>query len=192
MRPLLPRLAVAGVDKALRAERARVANVAFTYPEPGASLSGRTPPGYLPIDAAAVVGAGSAQFSALAEGIRHWQVHRQSGLRVDAGGAAADGVDVVLGAMTGPVAILVPCRVVTVLDAPRRKGFAYGTLRGHPESGEEAFIAELGEDDAVTFRVCGFSQPGTVATAVAAPVLRVMTRHALARYLRAAKDVARF
>jgi uncharacterized protein (UPF0548 family) len=43
------------------------------------------------------------------------------------------GTDVL--AHLGP--IRVPCRVVYVLDEPERRGFAYGTLPGHPESGEE-------------------------------------------------------
>jgi uncharacterized protein (UPF0548 family) len=189
-RPLLPRLAVRHIDQALRAERRRLADVPFTYAEPGASLSGRTPPGYVPIDAAAVVGAGPVQFTALADGIWNWEVHRRGGLRVDADGPAAPGGAVVLAAMTGPVAVLVPCRVVGLFDEPRRKGFAYGTLPGHPEAGEEGFAAELGDDGAVTFRVFGFSRPGTVVTALGAPVLRVMVRHTLAGYLQAAKDVA--
>jgi uncharacterized protein (UPF0548 family) len=33
-----------------------------------------------------------------------------------------------------------PCRIVYVIDEPDRRGFAYGTLPGHPERGEEAFI----------------------------------------------------
>ena len=37
----------------------------------------------------------------------------------------------------GPVTA--PCRVVYVVDEPDRRGFAYGTLTGHPESGEELF-----------------------------------------------------
>jgi uncharacterized protein (UPF0548 family) len=30
--------------------------------------------------------------------------------------------------------------VVAVVDQPTRYGFAYGTLEGHPVSGEEAFV----------------------------------------------------
>ena len=37
----------------------------------------------------------------------------------------------------------IPARVVYVVDEPARRGFAYGTLHGHPESGEEAFLVEL-------------------------------------------------
>ena len=43
----------------------------------------------------------------------------------------------------------VPARVVYVIDEPLRKGFAYGTLPGHPETGEEAFIVEYRDDDSV-------------------------------------------
>ena len=38
----------------------------------------------------------------------------------------------------GPVQA--PCRVVYVVDEPDRRGFAYGTLPGHAESGEELFL----------------------------------------------------
>lgn len=40
-----------------------------------------------------------------------------------------------------------PCQVVYVLDEPDRQGFAYGTLPGQPESGEEAFVIERADDD---------------------------------------------
>ena len=49
--------------------------------------------------------------------------------------------------------IATPCRVVYVIDEPSRRGFAYGTLPGHPESGEEAFIVEIDETDEVWFSV---------------------------------------
>ena len=39
-----------------------------------------------------------------------------------------------------------PCRVVYVVDEPDRRGFAYGTLPGHPESGEELFLVRYDPD----------------------------------------------
>jgi uncharacterized protein (UPF0548 family) len=39
-----------------------------------------------------------------------------------------------------------PCRVIYTITEPRRKGFAYGTLPGHPESGEEAFTISQCDD----------------------------------------------
>ena len=63
------------------------------------------------------------------------------------------------------LAVSAPVRVVYVVDEPRRRGFAYGTLPGHPESGEEAFVVELQEDDEVTFTVTAFSRPASTLAA---------------------------
>ena len=52
----------------------------------------------------------------------------------------------------------VPCEVVYTLEEPRRSGFGYGTLRGHQESGEGAFLVERDEQDRVWFRVISFSR----------------------------------
>jgi hypothetical protein len=52
----------------------------------------------------------------------------------------------------GPITAIAPCRIVAVVDEPLRFGFAYGTLPGHPESGEEAFIID-NTDQAVIFQI---------------------------------------
>ncbi|HEV8560641.1 MAG TPA: DUF1990 family protein [Actinophytocola sp.] len=43
-----------------------------------------------------------------------------------------------------------PGRVVHVVEEEHRRGFAYGTLPGHPECGEEAFLLERHADGTVT------------------------------------------
>ena len=57
----------------------------------------------------------------------------------------------------GPLALSAPVRVVYVIDGPDRRGFAYGTLPGHPESGEEAFLVERRPDGTVWCRITAFS-----------------------------------
>lgn len=44
------------------------------------------------------------------------------------------------GVGAGPLRLRAPCRVVYTVTESRRRGFAYGTLPGHPECGEEAFV----------------------------------------------------
>jgi len=55
------------------------------------------------------------------------------------------------------------CRIVYVVDEEgpvTRYGFAYGTLPGHAESGEERFTVEWHEaDDAVWYDILAFSRP---------------------------------
>jgi uncharacterized protein (UPF0548 family) len=59
-----------------------------------------------------------------------------------------------------PLWILFPARVVWIVDEPRRFGFAYGTLPGHPECGEERFVAQWNEsDDSVWYDLLAVSRP---------------------------------
>jgi uncharacterized protein (UPF0548 family) len=51
------------------------------------------------------------------------------------------------------------CRIVYVLDEPRRFGFAYGTVQGHVEAGEERFLVEWRADDTVWYEILAFSRP---------------------------------
>jgi len=188
-RVVLPRLTVGGVDGALRRELGRAAQLPLSYPDVGASLTGRTPAGYRAIHAAAVVGASEDQFHALATGIREWRIQTGAGVRVLANGPATIDADVALAKVAGPAAIIFACRVVWILDEPWRKGFAYGTLPGHPESGEEAIVTEFDGHD-VTFRVFGFTRHGTTISTLAGPIASLMQERAITSYLRAAKAIA--
>ncbi|WP_382307099.1 DUF1990 family protein [Herbiconiux sp. UC225_62] len=78
-----------------------------------------------------------------------------------------------------------PIRVVYIVDEPGRRGFAYGTLPGHPESGEESFVVEHLADDSVWIVVRAFSRPSTWFYRLGLPVLRIMQARATRRYLRA-------
>jgi uncharacterized protein (UPF0548 family) len=92
---------------------------------------------------------------------------------------------VLLGVIAGPVQITAPCRVVYVVQEPSRRGFAYGTLPGHPESGEEAFVVERHGDDTVTFTITAFSRPATVLARIAGPAGRTIQHRITGRYLQA-------
>lgn len=77
-----------------------------------------------------------------------------------------------------------PARVVYVVDEPSRKGFAYGTLPGHPESGEEAFIVDQTEDGSVWLTITAFSRPSSWYWWMVYPVLRAFQEYYTRRYLR--------
>jgi uncharacterized protein (UPF0548 family) len=78
-----------------------------------------------------------------------------------------------------------PARVVYVIDEPDRKGFAYGTLPGHPECGEELFLVERKEDDSVWITIRSFSRPASWAWWLVYPVLRASQAFYTRRYLKA-------
>ncbi|GAA3742408.1 DUF1990 domain-containing protein [Leifsonia bigeumensis] len=81
-----------------------------------------------------------------------------------------------------------PCRVIYVIDEPNRKGFAYGTLPGHPESGEEAFIVDQTEDGSVWLTIRAFSRPAGWLWWMVYPVLRLTQTMITRRYFRSLSD----
>ena len=89
-------------------------------------------------------------------------MHRATGVGIDhRADAAAPGVDV-----TVSLGLLkAPCRVVWTLEEPRRAGWAYGTLPGHPECGEESFVVDRTGDGTVWLTITAFSRPAQVVRA---------------------------
>ena len=78
-----------------------------------------------------------------------------------------------------------PVRVVYVIDEPRRRGFAYGTLPGHPLQGEELFTVEWRGDDSVWIPIRSFSRPSNRFWRLMYPAVRVAQELFIRRYLRA-------
>jgi len=113
----------------------------------------------------------------------HWGMQRGAGLRVQAssGVAVADAVVLVrMGFLPAP------CRVVYVIDEPDIRGFAYGTLPGHPESGEERFVVRRDPTTSAVFaEVSAFSRPATWWSKAGGPLVSVAQRVIARRYLRA-------
>lgn len=159
-----------------------LAGLPLTYAEVGAT-SGALPPGYHHLDVTRVVGRGRDWFDVAAALVLTWQVQRRAGVRVDAEREVALGVRAVLGLGVGPLLVRAPVEVVVVTAEEDRVGFAYGTLAGHPELGEERFEVALREDGAVEARVRAFSRPGRWFTRAAGPVGRVLQRTMTHRYL---------
>ncbi|MGV8969826.1 MAG: DUF1990 family protein [Microbacteriaceae bacterium] len=91
----------------------------------------------------------------------------------------------ILGVPFGPFRVRAPVRVVYLVDEPNRKGFAYGTLLGHPENGEESFVVEKRDDESVWLIITAFSRPASVWWWTVYPVLRLTQEVFTRRYERA-------
>jgi uncharacterized protein (UPF0548 family) len=89
----------------------------------------------------------------------------------------------VLGIMFGPWRIDAPVRVVEVIAEPTVQGFAYGTLAGHPESGEERFLIHHDPDDTVRATIRAFSRPNRWFTRLGRPLARQVQNDFTRRYL---------
>lgn len=144
----------------------------LSYEEVGATAE-LLPAGYRQVRRTQVLGTGTDVFRAASELLLSWQMHRRAGLEVEATAPqACVGAVIVLGLGIGRLRLPAPCRVVAVLDEPGRRGFAYGTLHGHPESGEELFEVTIDEADLVRVNITAFSRPATWRWRCGGPVSR--------------------
>jgi uncharacterized protein (UPF0548 family) len=160
-----------------------------TYAERGVTLTGELPAGFHHIRAESVLGHGAAVFERATEGLRTWRAHRIPGVRVfptDAPVQPGATVIVAMGSSLG--AIAAPCRVIEVSETTNQFGFAYGTLPGHPEQGEEAFVVTIGDNGDVRFEITAFSRPGNPVTRLAGPLGRRMQAVATTGYLRTLRN----
>ncbi|MEV7967725.1 DUF1990 domain-containing protein [Sphaerisporangium sp. NPDC088356] len=154
----------------------------LTYAEAGATRTGELPEGYRHLRRSYPMGDG-ASLGRAADALLTWRMHAALGLSPRATAPrAAPGVVVASRLGIGPLAIVAPCRVVWTVEEDRRAGFAYGTLPGHPESGEESFLLEVAGDGSMSFTVSSFTRPGRWYTRVAWPLVSLAQRFFVGRY----------
>lgn len=169
-------------DTTLRAVLDRSAVSSFTYREIGATRGETLPHGYAHDRYGAELGQGT--FDRAADGLRTWQAHLGAAVNIFPLNAPLEtGTNVVVIARAGPVHALAPCRVVYTIDEPNRFGFAYGTLPGHPECGEEAFVVERSADDDTALAIVTFSRPAVLATRLGRPLARSIQRRVTNAYV---------
>lgn len=171
----------------LTAALTRYRSAELTYAAVGAT-GGDLPAGYRHTQRRVRIGTGSQAFNRASDAVLTWEMHRRSRLAVAADGPAVEGGTVVLGVGVG-VKLVIPCRVVYVVDEPARRGFAYGTLPDHPEQGEEAFVVTQDGEGTVWFEITAFSRPGALVVRWAGPIGRAIQSLATARYERALTKV---
>jgi uncharacterized protein (UPF0548 family) len=148
-----------------------------TYPQVGATRAGDLPAGYHHLRVRRVIGTGERAFQAAAAAVLALDMHRGAGARVSTSAArVAPGVRVTTSLGLGPLRISAPTVVIWTVEEPRRAGFAYGTLPGHPASGEEAFVVTHEEGDAVVLTVTAFSNPVRWDMRAAGPLGPVLQR----------------
>ena len=156
----------------------------LTYSEVGATAAGDLPAGYSHLAVSAQIGTGQERFEQAANAVMHWGMQRGAGLRVQASSETAEVSAVVLVRMMG--FLQAPCRVVYVIDEPDVRGFAYGTLPGHPECGEERFSVRRDPNTSAVFaEVTAFSRPASWWSKAGGPFVSVAQRIIAKRYLRA-------
>lgn len=156
-----------------------------TYPEVGAT-AGDLPANYHHVRAERVIGRGREIFDRACNDLFDGQVQRRAGAKV-----RISEVPLCLGSRLqmrlrlGPLTFNAPCVVVWAERNANLCGFAYGTLRGHPERGEERFELLLEPSGEVVFRVTAFSTPARWFTRLGGPIGRAVQARMTRRYLAA-------
>ena len=109
----------------------------------------------------------------------------------DTGSPREPGTVVVLSAGLPSLGYDIPCRVVWAQTEGDEQGFGYGSLPGHPESGEECFVVSLRPDGAVVFTTRVFSRLASPLARLGGPVSRAVQRAAIDGYVAAAGRAGR-
>ena len=156
----------------------------LTYSERGQTRSDNLPAGYRHDRVTLQVGQGHRDWNRAQDAIRTWRLHHHAGFKVTPPNAPLEeGRTVIVSRNIGPVLVAAPCRIVYVTDSGNRFGFAYGTLPGHPERGEEAFHVVQRDDGTVFAEIVVFSIHAELLTRLAGPAARLIQKVATRRYL---------
>ncbi|TQN37402.1 uncharacterized protein (UPF0548 family) [Blastococcus colisei] len=174
------------------ADPARLLAAPLTYDAVGTACTGRVPAGFRGARHSAVVGSGRADFERAVAAVFDWRAQRGAGLRVRATGPSrAPGTVVVLTAGLPRLGYDIPCRVVWARTEGDERGFAYGTLPGHPESGEECFLVRLTPAGDVVYEIRVFFRLASPLARLGGPVSLLAQRLATHRYVTAIRRAVR-
>ncbi|MBI3865618.1 MAG: DUF1990 domain-containing protein [Planctomycetia bacterium] len=152
----------------------------YTYSAVGAT-AGKPPAGFNVDHTRRQLGSGDRTFLAATQALQRWRQFRFSWL--EAGPADTPiqtGEVVAVLARLGVLWSLNACRIVYVVDESGpidRFGFAYGTLPGHVEMGEERFLVEWDHaNDSVWYDILAFSRPRHPLARLAYPLARLLQK----------------
>lgn len=132
----------------------------FSYPEVGQTRGESSVSGYNNDYNVQPLGQGDAVWEAAKEAIRQWRMFPGDWAYVTPRPLPIRSGEVVaMAACVMGIWWLNSCRIVYVIDTAERFGFAYGTLPGHVERGEELFMVEKTADGQVQYVLKAFSTP---------------------------------
>lgn len=154
------------------------ASLPFSYAEVGATREGVAPKGYAVDRYRVKLGEGEEAFERAKGALGGWRQFDLGWARIAPRGAPLEvGTTVAVLARHYGFRSLNSARVVYLVESTDRFGFAYGTLPGHGERGEERFVVERDrESGAVHYDVLAFSRPNHPLAWLGYPFARVLQR----------------
>jgi uncharacterized protein (UPF0548 family) len=152
----------------------------YTYQHVGAT-DGALPAGFTVDRSIAALGTGERTYEAAKAALREWAQFRLGWVRIwPQRPPIAAGTALVVLARVGPQWWANPTRIAYVVDEPGERptfGFAYGTLPGHAETGEERFTVSWDRPtDEVSYEILAFSRPQHRLARIGYPLTRRLQR----------------
>ncbi len=155
-------------DEIIHRFLATQADSPFTYPDVGTSRQSIAPPGFNVDHNRILLGTGEETYRRAMDALRRWEMFSLGWVDLCYPTTPIEtGQVVAVSVWLYGIRSLNAARIVYTFEeqAPiPRFGFAYGTLRGHSERGEERFSVEWNPaDNTVWYDLYAFSRPGPLA-----------------------------
>jgi uncharacterized protein (UPF0548 family) len=166
-------LAVPG-DATVHEFLAKAERSSFSYPHVGETREAAAPTGYNIDHNRVELGRGAVAWEKAKAAIRSWKLfeHRLTQVFWPTAPLVSGQMVAVVAHHLG-VHSLNCCRIVYVIDEPKRFGFAYGTLTEHAESGEERFLVEMdATTEVVNYDLFAFSRPRSLLAKLGGALIR--------------------
>ncbi len=138
-------------------------------------LEGPVPAGFHPNPGSGEIGFGPEDFELAKAAIRDWRMFPDWVLLWPRGPIAVGEIAIAGTRVLGLWAANA-CRIVQIIDEPRRFGFVYATVSGHALEGAERFIVHRAPDDRVTYEVFSISRTASLIPRLTLPLLRGIQR----------------
>ena len=178
-------------DRVIRTFLAAQRELPFSYDQVGAS-GGELPSGFVLDHHRSRLGEGKELFERAREAIERWKMFELGWVELcwPEAPLQVGSVVAVLARALG-LWTLNACRIVYLVDEVgelARFGFAYGTLPGHIERGEERFWVQWNRaDDSVWYDMLAFSRPNKLIARIGYPI----ARHYQSRFARGSIEAMR-
>jgi uncharacterized protein (UPF0548 family) len=159
---------------------ARQKDLPFSYSEVGASQTA-IPSGY-PVNHHRIqLGVGADVFARAKDAVQNWTMYKLAWTRLyPSNTPVAVGNVVCVVVNHGFCWSINPCRIIYILEKSgevEKFGFAFGTLPGHSEEGEERFKVEWRHaDDSVWFEILAFALPHHILAKIGFPFVGLFQR----------------
>lgn len=135
------------------------------------------------------LGFGTDLWDAASSAVLSWGIKTRSGFAVEppleTGGIARQGERYWLVARIGPFRVREPVEIIATVSTGNRAALSYGTLDGHPVSGEEAFIVHRDDNGNVNLTLRSLTHAGRGLWRGLFPLILIAQRIYRRRYLRA-------